>query len=108
MKNSDGKESNMAKGVNIATEFNEFKDTLLNKKQSGTKSKEFKVKNIKLEHTKSTQYHYRVLVIRFVLDDGIYTLPYFPKDFKNRFSQMIIDILTDKNKCTQIRISVDK
>ena len=27
MKNIDGKESNMAKGVNIATEFNEFKDT---------------------------------------------------------------------------------
>ena len=32
MKNIDGKESNMAKGVNIATEFNEFKDTLFNKK----------------------------------------------------------------------------
>ena len=28
MKNIDGKESNTAKGVNIATEFNEFKDTL--------------------------------------------------------------------------------
>ena len=28
MKNIDGKESNMAKRVNIATEFNEFKDTL--------------------------------------------------------------------------------
>ena len=32
MKNIDGKESNIAKGVNIATEFNEFKDTLFNKK----------------------------------------------------------------------------
>ena len=32
MKNINGKESNMAKGVNIATEFNEFKDTLFNKK----------------------------------------------------------------------------
>ena len=31
-KNIDGKESNMAKGVNIAPEFNEFKDTLFNKK----------------------------------------------------------------------------
>ena len=30
MKNIDGKESNTAKGVNIATEFNEFKDTLFN------------------------------------------------------------------------------
>ena len=31
MKNIDGKESNTAKQVNIATEFNEFKDTLFNK-----------------------------------------------------------------------------
>ena len=32
MKNIDSKESNMAKRVNIGTEFNEFKDTLFNKK----------------------------------------------------------------------------
>ena len=32
MKNIDGKESNAAKAVNIATEFNEFKDSLFNKK----------------------------------------------------------------------------
>ena len=32
MKNIDGKESNTAKGVNIAIEFNEFKNTLFNKK----------------------------------------------------------------------------
>ena len=32
MKNIDGKESNAAKGENVATEFNEFKDTLFNKK----------------------------------------------------------------------------
>ena len=32
VKNTDGKESNTVKGVNIATEFNEFKDTLFNKK----------------------------------------------------------------------------
>ena len=29
----DGKESSRAKGVNIATEFNEFRDTLFNKKK---------------------------------------------------------------------------
>ena len=34
MKNIDGKESDTAKGVNIATEFNEFKDTLIDKKYS--------------------------------------------------------------------------
>ena len=32
MKNINDKESNTAKGVNIATEFNEFKDVLFNKK----------------------------------------------------------------------------
>ena len=32
IENINGKETNMAKGVNIATEFNEFKDTLFNKK----------------------------------------------------------------------------
>ena len=32
MKNIDGKESNTAKAVNIATEFNEFKDSFFNKK----------------------------------------------------------------------------
>ena len=32
MKYIYGKESNKAKGVNFATEFNEFKDTLFNKK----------------------------------------------------------------------------
>ena len=32
IKNIDGKESSTVNGVNIATEFNEFKDTLLNKK----------------------------------------------------------------------------
>ena len=31
MKNSDGKETHTAKGVNMGTEFNEFKDTLFNK-----------------------------------------------------------------------------
>ena len=32
VKNIDGKQSNTAKGVNFVTEFNEFKDTLFNKK----------------------------------------------------------------------------
>ena len=32
MKNIDNKKSNTAKGVNITTEFNEFKDTLFNRK----------------------------------------------------------------------------
>ena len=37
IKKTDGKETNTAKGVNVATEFNEFKDVLLVKKLLGIK-----------------------------------------------------------------------
>ena len=63
IKNIDGKESNMTKRVNIPTEFNEFKDTLFNKKIMRHKMKRIQSKSINLEHTKSTKYHYRVLMI---------------------------------------------
>ena len=64
MLSDDGKESNTAKGLNTATEFNEFKDTLFTKKFLDTKWKEFKVKNINLEHAKSTTNRYSVLMIK--------------------------------------------
>ena len=48
MKNIDGKESNTAKGVNIATEFNEFKDTLFNKKVVRHKMKRIQSKKHKI------------------------------------------------------------
>ena len=53
----------------------------------------------------------------FVLKDGIYTLVYFHKDLKNRFSQMVINkqrfkkILIkrkDYHRFSQIKISVYK
>ena len=50
IKNIDGKESSTAKGLNIATEFNEFKEF-----KWDIKWKEFKAKCINLEHTKSTK-----------------------------------------------------
>ena len=64
MKNIDGRESNTAKGVHIATQFNEFKDTLFNRKVVRHKMKRIQSKNIKLEHMKSTKYHYHVLMIK--------------------------------------------
>ena len=75
MKNINGKESNTAKGVNIATEFNEFKDTLFNKKIQGKKHKigTYEIKKISLSCFADK---------RFVLDDGIHTLAYFHKDLK--------------------------
>ena len=60
----NGKESSTAKGVNIATKFNERKDTLFNIKVIRHKWKEFKVKSIKLEHMKSTKYHSCVMMIK--------------------------------------------
>ena len=50
MKNIDGKESNMAKGINISTQFNEFKNILFNKKV--LRSKMRIILNINLENTK--------------------------------------------------------
>ena len=48
MLSDDGKESNTIKGVNIATEFNEFKDTLLNKKVIRRKMKRIQIQKHKL------------------------------------------------------------
>ena len=60
----DGKESNTARGVKIATDFNEFRDTLVNKKIVRHEMKRIKVKNTNLENMKSTKYHYHVLMIK--------------------------------------------
>ena len=48
MKNIDGKESNTAKGVNIATEFKELKDTLFNKKVLRHKMRRIQCKKHKM------------------------------------------------------------
>ena len=80
MKNIYGKESNTAKGVNIATEFNEFKDMLFNKK---IKWEEFKAKKYKMGTYEINKILLSVFdVKRFVLNDGIHTLAYFHKDVK--------------------------
>ena len=63
-------ESNTTKGINTTTEFNEFKETLFNKKIISTKWKELKEKNIKLEHTKSTKHYYRILMIKDLFQHG--------------------------------------
>ena len=81
LKNIDGKESNTAKGANIATEFNEFKDTLLNKKII-----RHKMRRIQGKKHKMATYEINKISLsafddkRFVLDDGIHTLAYFHKD----------------------------
>ena len=64
MLSNDGKESNTAKEVKIATDFNEFRDILFNKKIVRHEMKRIKVKNTNLENMKSTKYHYHVLMIK--------------------------------------------
>ena len=72
MKNIDGKESNTTKGVNIATEFNEFKDTLLN-----SKIIRHKMRRIQSKKHKIGTYEINTISLwcfddkRFVLNDGM-------------------------------------
>ena len=79
----DGKESNTAKGVNIATQFIEFKDTLFNKKIMRRKMRRIQSKKHKIETHKINKISLSCFNDkRFILDDGIHTLAYFHKDLK--------------------------
>ena len=80
MKNIDGKESNTAKGVNIATEFNEFKDNLFNKRIIRHKMRRIQGKKLKMGTYKINKLSSCFDDKRFVLNDGIHTLAYFHKD----------------------------
>ena len=116
MKNLEGKEYNTGgKGVNIATEFNEFKDTLFKKKvlrhkMKRIQSKKYKIGTYKINKISLSCFDDK----RFVLDDGIHTLSYFYKNLKKRFSWMIIKkkrfkkILIDDQRCAQLKISGHK
>ena len=79
----DGKESNTAKGVNIATEFNEVRDTLFNKKVV-----RHKIKRIQGKKHKIGTYEINKMSLscfddkRFVLDDRIHTVAYFHKNLR--------------------------
>ena len=66
MKINDGKESKRAKLVNIATEFNKFKDILFNKNLLRHRMRRIQGKNIRLKHAKSTKYHYRILMTEYL------------------------------------------
>ena len=81
IKKIDGKEHNTAKGVNIATEFDNFKDVLFNKKIIRHKIKRIQCKKHKLgtyETDKISLSYFDNK--RFVLDDRIHTLRYFHKN----------------------------
>ena len=81
IKKIDGKEYNTAKGVSIATEFDKFKDILLNQKIV-----RFKMKRIQSKKHELGTYEVDKISLscfdkkRYVLDDGNRTLAYFHKD----------------------------
>ena len=77
----NGKESNTAKGVNTATEFNEFKDTLFNKKVLRHKMKRIQRKKHKLGTYEINKISLSAFDDKiFVLNDGIHTLAYYHKN----------------------------
>ena len=84
IKKIDSGESSIAKGVNIETEFNEFKDVLLNKKIIRHKMKRIQAKKHKIGTYEIDKISLSCFDDkRFVLDDGIHTLAYFHKDSNN-------------------------
>ena len=77
----NGSESSTAKGVNITTEFNEFKDVFFNKKVIRLKMKRIQTKKHKIETYEIDKISLSCFDDkRHVLDDGVHTLAYFHKD----------------------------
>ena len=70
--------------MSIATEFNEFKDTLLNKKVIIYKMRRIQGKKPKMGTYEIKKISWSVFDDkRFVLKDGIHMLACFPKGLKN-------------------------
>ena len=88
IKKIDGSDSSTAKGGNIATEFNEFKDVLFNKKIIGHKMKRIQAKKHKIGTYEIDKISLSCFDDkRFVLDDEVHTLAYFHKDCNKKFDK---------------------
>ena len=88
IKKIDGKESNTAKGVNIATEFNEFKDVLFNKKIIRHKMRRIQAKNYKIGTYEIDKISLSCFDDKiFILDDGIHMLAYFHKNSRKNLKK---------------------
>ena len=100
MKKIDGKECNTAKGVNIATEFNKFKDVLFNEKITRHKmkiiqSKKHKLGTYEIDKISLSCFDDK----RYMLDDGIYMVAYFRKDSVTSCKEIKKDC--DKKDCNK-------
>ena len=98
IKKIDGKEHNTAKGVSIATEFDKFKDVLFNEKiirhkMKRIQSKKHKLKIYDIDKISLSCFDDKI----YVLDDGICTLTYFPKNSVTSCKETEKD--SDKKDC---------
>ena len=75
IKKINDRELNTAKGVNIATDFNEFKHQM-----KRIQSKKHKIGTYEINKISLSCFDDK----RYVLDDGIHTLAYFHKGCNNR------------------------
>ena len=81
IKKINGSESSTTTGVNIATELNQFKDVLFNKKVIRHKMKRIQAKKHKIRTYEIDKISLSCFDDkRYVLDDGVNTLAYFHKD----------------------------
>ena len=99
IKKIDGKECNTAKGVNVATEFDKFKDVLFNEKiirqqMKRIQSKKHQLGTYEIDKISLSYFDNK----RHVLDDGIYMLAYF-KDSITSIKQIKKDC--DKKDCNK-------
>ena len=100
MLSGDGKESNTAKGVDTATDFNEFKDSFFNQKVLRQKMKRFQSKKhkmgtCKINKTSASCFDDK----RFFSNDGIHTHAYFHKNLRKQIhtdDHKVKGIPTDK------------
>ena len=108
IKNIDGKETNTAKGVNIATEFNEFKDTLFNEKILRYKMKRIQAKNHKLGSYEISKISLSCFDDKkSVSNNGIDMFPYFHKDLRKKIKKSSHgkeEILTDKKDSKRVQM----
>ena len=88
IKKINGSESSTTKGVNIATEFNEVRDVLFNKKVIRHKMKRIQAKKHKIGTYEIDKISLSCFDDkRYVLDDGVNTLAYFHKDCNKIFDR---------------------
>ena len=89
IKKINGRESSTTKGVNIATEFNEFKNVLFNKKvvrhkMKRIQAKKHKIGTYEIDKISLSCFHDK----RYMLDDGVNTLAYFHKDCNKKWDKI--------------------